>query len=167
MKPPMASAFAELFHVPGNICVVGASAGTADMSICLHSAEDGMETAVALECIALCAALTSAVECTTACFGVTIEPAAYILADVAADGCLVAYQRSCNRLCCFLKGGGEFVGYFNMPASILGGACFLLAVDNTSRCISSAGIPIGILTAFIGAPFFLWLITGRRENYEY
>ena len=54
-----------------------------------------------------------------------------------------------------------------MPASILGGACFLLAVDNTSRCISSAGIPIGILTAFIGAPFFLWLITGRRENYEY
>ncbi len=54
-----------------------------------------------------------------------------------------------------------------MPASMLGGACFLLAVDNVSRCISSTGIPIGILTALIGAPFFLWLITGRRESYEY
>ncbi len=53
-----------------------------------------------------------------------------------------------------------------MPASILGGGIFLLVVDDVSRNISNAGIPIGILTAFIGAPFFLWLITGKGDHYE-
>ncbi len=48
-----------------------------------------------------------------------------------------------------------------MPASIMGGGLFLLIVDNVSRNLFAAGLPIGILTAFIGAPFFLWLITGR------
>ena len=53
-----------------------------------------------------------------------------------------------------------------MPASILGGGIFLLVVDNVSRNAFTSGIPIGILTAFIGAPFFLWLITGREESHE-
>lgn len=52
-----------------------------------------------------------------------------------------------------------------MPASMLGGGIFLLIVDNVSRNVSTSGIPIGILTAFIGAPFFLWLITGRGDTY--
>ncbi len=51
-----------------------------------------------------------------------------------------------------------------MPASILGGGLFLLIVDNFSRNIASTEIPIGILTAFIGAPFFLLLITRRGEQ---
>lgn len=54
-----------------------------------------------------------------------------------------------------------------MPASILGGGTFLLIVDNVSRSATTAGIPIGILTAFIGAPFFLWLITGKGDHYEH
>lgn len=51
-----------------------------------------------------------------------------------------------------------------MPASMLMGASFLLLVDDVSRLITTSEIPIGILTAFIGAPFFLYLITkqGRR-----
>lgn len=52
-----------------------------------------------------------------------------------------------------------------MPASILGGGIFLLVVDNISRNATTAGIPIGILTAFVGAPFFLWLITGKGDHY--
>ena len=55
---------------------------------------------------------------------------------------------------------------FLMPASMLGGGIFLLIVDNVSRNATTAGIPIGILTAFIGAPFFLWLITGKGDHYE-
>lgn len=51
-----------------------------------------------------------------------------------------------------------------MPCCMLGGGIFLLIVDNVSRNVTTAGIPIGILTAFIGAPFFLWLITGRGEK---
>ena len=51
-----------------------------------------------------------------------------------------------------------------MPASMLMGAAFLLLVDDVSRLATTAEIPIGILTAFIGAPFFLYLITreGRK-----
>ena len=54
-----------------------------------------------------------------------------------------------------------------MPASMLGGGIFLLVVDNVSRNATTAGIPIGILTACIGAPFFLWLITGKGDHYEH
>lgn len=51
-----------------------------------------------------------------------------------------------------------------MPASMTGGGLFLLIVDNVSRNLFAAGLPIGILTAFIGAPFFLWLITRRGDR---
>lgn len=45
-----------------------------------------------------------------------------------------------------------------MPATMLFGALFMLLVDNISRNLFAVEIPIGILTAFIGAPFFLYLI---------
>ena len=50
-----------------------------------------------------------------------------------------------------------------MPASMLMGASFLLVVDNISRLATTAEIPIGILTAFVGAPFFLYLITRKKS----
>lgn len=53
-----------------------------------------------------------------------------------------------------------------LPASVVGGGMFLLLVDNVSRSLSG-GIPIGILTSFIGAPFFLWMITGRGAHHGY
>ena len=56
---------------------------------------------------------------------------------------------------------------FLMSASLLGGGIFLLVVDNVSRNATASGIPIGILTAFIGAPFFLWLIMGKGDHYEH
>lgn len=45
-----------------------------------------------------------------------------------------------------------------MPASMLLGAIFLLLVDDVSRNLMATEIPLGILTALIGAPFFLFLI---------
>ena len=51
-----------------------------------------------------------------------------------------------------------------IPASALFGAVFLLMVDNLSRNIFVTEIPIGILTSFIGAPFFLYLITREGER---
>ncbi|MBQ2700377.1 MAG: iron ABC transporter permease [Clostridia bacterium] len=50
-----------------------------------------------------------------------------------------------------------------LPTSMLMGACFLLAADNVSRNLAATEIPIGILTAFIGTPFFLYLIM-RKES---
>lgn len=52
-----------------------------------------------------------------------------------------------------------------MPASMVLGAIFLLVVDNVSRNLLATEIPLGILTAFIGAPFFIYLITRKEETY--
>lgn len=50
-----------------------------------------------------------------------------------------------------------------IPASAFMGASFLLIVDNVSRLATTSEIPIGILTSFIGAPFFLYLITRKKK----
>jgi iron complex transport system permease protein len=50
-----------------------------------------------------------------------------------------------------------------LPASMLLGAAFLLVVDTIARSLARVETPIGILTAVLGAPFFLWLLArGRR-----
>ena len=51
-----------------------------------------------------------------------------------------------------------------MPVSMLMGATFLMMVDNLSRTIAIAEVPLGILTAFVGAPFFLYLILDRGNH---
>ena len=48
-----------------------------------------------------------------------------------------------------------------VPASMLLGDSFLTLVDTLARSLTTSEIPIGILTSFVGAPFFLYLI--RRE----
>ena len=45
-----------------------------------------------------------------------------------------------------------------IPASLSFGASFLLLIDNISRAVISIEIPIGILTAVIGVPIFLYLL---------
>jgi len=46
-----------------------------------------------------------------------------------------------------------------IPASLSIGACYLLAIDGVARIATSAEIPLSILTALLGAPFFAWLLT--------
>ena len=55
---------------------------------------------------------------------------------------------------------------WSIPSSMLLGSAFLTAVDTVARTASYQEIPIGILTSFIGAPFFLYLIIreGRRNE---
>ena len=50
-----------------------------------------------------------------------------------------------------------------LPASMLFGSTFLLLVDNVSRNMFATEIPLGILTSFIGAPFFLYLMTKEGD----
>ena len=50
-----------------------------------------------------------------------------------------------------------------LPASLLMGASFLLLVDDLSRNLLATEIPIGILTAFVGAPFFIYLMLGEER----
>lgn len=50
-----------------------------------------------------------------------------------------------------------------LPVTILGGAVFLMIADLLARTVAApTEIPLGILTAFVGAPFFLWLM--RRSG---
>ncbi|MBP1634649.1 MAG: fhuB [Acidobacteria bacterium] len=50
-----------------------------------------------------------------------------------------------------------------LPAATLFGAGFLIACDTASRTIMAPmELPVGILTALIGGPFFLWLLLRRR-----
>lgn len=45
-----------------------------------------------------------------------------------------------------------------IPASLSLGACFLILVDNIGRMITGSEIPLGILTALVGGPFFIYLL---------
>jgi iron complex transport system permease protein len=50
-----------------------------------------------------------------------------------------------------------------LPASAFGGAAFLIACDTLSRTVlSPIEIPVGVVTAIIGGPFFLWLLIRSR-----
>ena len=51
-----------------------------------------------------------------------------------------------------------------LPASALAGAIFLIWVDVVARTIvQPQEIPVSIITALVGAPFFLWLLRMRRQ----
>lgn len=53
-----------------------------------------------------------------------------------------------------------------LPASMLMGGGYLLLVDTLARTIAPIEIPLGVLTAIIGAPFFLWLLARGREGWS-
>ena len=51
-----------------------------------------------------------------------------------------------------------------IPVCMVMGSLFLLVIDDISRNLLSVEIPIGILTAFVGAPFFITLlVTGMKR----
>jgi iron complex transport system permease protein len=53
-----------------------------------------------------------------------------------------------------------------IPISSLGGASFLIAADTLARTIiSPSELPVGVITAFMGAPFFIYLL--RRKGSQW
>ncbi|HYB40344.1 MAG TPA: iron chelate uptake ABC transporter family permease subunit, partial [Candidatus Methylomirabilis sp.] len=53
-----------------------------------------------------------------------------------------------------------------LPAAMLLGASYLVAVDTLARTIAPLEVPLGVLTAFIGAPFFIWLLATSRRGWQ-
>ena len=50
-----------------------------------------------------------------------------------------------------------------LPASACLGAAFLVACDVAARTLMSPlELPVGIITAMLGGPFFLWLLVSKR-----
>lgn len=83
--------------------------------------------------------------------------------------CATAMTASCVSMCgqvgwvglliphiCRMKFGNNHL--LLIPAAISLGASFLVIVDTLARSVSAADLPISILTAIIGAPFFIYLM---------
>jgi len=55
-----------------------------------------------------------------------------------------------------------------LPASALAGAAFLVIADTLARTLlAPTEIPVGIFTALIGAPFFIFLLRRSRREYAF
>ncbi|MCT7662901.1 FecCD family ABC transporter permease [Shinella kummerowiae] len=53
-----------------------------------------------------------------------------------------------------------------LPAAMMLGAAYLLIVDMLARSIAAIEVPLGILTATVGAPFFLWLLVAGKRSWS-
>jgi iron complex transport system permease protein len=51
-----------------------------------------------------------------------------------------------------------------LPAAILLGAAFMVSVDTLARSAACIEIPLGVLTAVIGGPAFVWLLARNRRK---
>jgi iron complex transport system permease protein len=52
-----------------------------------------------------------------------------------------------------------------VPASCLAGALVLVSADLVARtAIANADLPLGMLTALVGGPFFFWLLRRTRTR---
>jgi iron complex transport system permease protein len=51
-----------------------------------------------------------------------------------------------------------------IPVCLSLGACFLVIVDNMGRMITGSEIPLGILTALVGGPFFVYLLRRTKAG---
>ena len=53
-----------------------------------------------------------------------------------------------------------------IPTAALLGGGYLLFIDTLARTAAPVEIPLGILTAVIGTPFFIWLLAGMQRNWS-
>jgi iron complex transport system permease protein len=52
-----------------------------------------------------------------------------------------------------------------IPTALLGGGAFLLLADTLARnLIAPAELSVGVITAFCGAPFFIYLLRSRAPD---
>ncbi len=49
-----------------------------------------------------------------------------------------------------------------IPLSFVAGSIFLILCDTAARSVSAVEVPVGVITAFFGAPFFIWLLKFRK-----
>lgn len=53
-----------------------------------------------------------------------------------------------------------------IPTAALLGGGYLLFIDTLARTAAPVEIPLGILTAVIGTPFFIWLLAGMQRTWS-
>jgi len=88
--------------------------------------------------------------------GITVFCATLITASCIAMCGQVGWVGLLVPHMCRMKWGNNHLSL--LPASISIGVIFMIVVDTIARTLTAAEIPISILTAIIGAPFFLYLM---------
>jgi iron complex transport system permease protein len=53
-----------------------------------------------------------------------------------------------------------------LPAAAILGGGYLLLIDTLARTMAEVEIPLGILTAVVGTPFFIWLLASMQRNWS-
>jgi iron complex transport system permease protein len=53
-----------------------------------------------------------------------------------------------------------------LPAAAILGGGYLLLIDTLARTAAQVEIPLGILTAVVGTPFFIWLLASMQRNWS-
>ena len=101
----------------------------------------------------------------TTALRITIVIAATLVtaASVAAAGIVGWVGLVVPHLARFLVGPG--FGRLIPTAAILGGG-YLLVIDTCARTLAPVEIPLGILTALIGTPFFIWLLKSAHRSWS-
>lgn len=84
-----------------------------------------------------------------------------VAASVAAAGQITWIGLVIPHIARFLVGSDHKI---MIPETIIIGPAFLLLMDDLARTLSTAEIPISIITAFIGAPFFAYLLISRKDS---
>jgi iron complex transport system permease protein len=117
-------------------------------------------------------------------FSIGEEGAAYLGIDVEREKMIILGLGSLLTACAVSLGG--LIGFVGLiiphamrlmlgpdhrlllPSSAIAGASFLVVADLLARTLlSPAEIPVGVLTALIGAPFFLYLLRRTRREYAF
>ena len=60
-----------------------------------------------------------------------------------------------------------FVGSDNkylIPASMAFGAAFMLLADTVAKVSGSNGLPVGVISAMVGGPLFMWILIRQKRN---
>ena len=89
--------------------------------------------------------------------------------------CASAITASCVSMCgqvgwvgllvphmCRMRFGNNYLSL--IPSSICVGSTFMILVDTLARSATAAEIPVSIITAIIGAPFFIYLL--KRSDFS-
>ncbi len=53
-----------------------------------------------------------------------------------------------------------------LPVAAFLGASFMLLIDTLARSMAAVEIPLGILTALVGTPFFIWVLASARRTWS-
>ena len=97
------------------------------------------------------------------CRGIIILCATFMTASSVAVGGMIGWAGLIVPHFARMFAGPDYKKM--LPCAAVMGSIFLLLVDDVARCMTAQDLPIGILTAIIGAPVFVTLLAKGRRGF--